>query len=299
MPSWFHDEVRPPTTGPASSSSTSRPRELSSKPQLRPARPAPTMMTSARSIPPQCKSSQGREVNESFVDRERYPSPLRATPLRPARRLGQRVLRPEQIDLVGRELAVGRKELQILQLGLCDEKPVEGVCMMKREAAGLQRVTVLDRQRRRAARHHPAEDVLLRRQGKREFPERILDRDLPGARGREEELVLGILEQRPDRLGKLLRPGLHPQPTVRVEEDSQEWNRASTSSGKGASKSSGTSKSPSSWPMRRCGLESTGTSFATGLPARAITISSPPATRRSSRDRCVFASWTLTSAMAT
>ena len=35
----------------------------------------------------------------------------------------------------------------MLQLGLFDEEPVEGVCMMKRKSAGAQRVAVLDRQR--------------------------------------------------------------------------------------------------------------------------------------------------------
>src|SRR5215813_6635152 len=51
MPSSSHDEVRPPTTLPPSSSSTPRFREVSSRAQLNPARPAPTTTTSARIMP--------------------------------------------------------------------------------------------------------------------------------------------------------------------------------------------------------------------------------------------------------
>src|SRR5262245_44607410 len=123
------------------------------------------------------------------------------------------------------------------------------------EAASVQRMAVLDGQRRGAAHLHPAEDVLQGRQGKGELPERIFDRDLPGARGRQEELVFRILEQRSSRRRQPLRFGLHPQPTVGIEEDFQDWNRASTSSGRGASKSSGTVNRPSSWPIIRGGLD--------------------------------------------
>lgn len=44
----------------------------------------------------------------------------------------------------------------------------------------------------------------------------------------------------------MLRLGLHPQPAVSIAKDSQDWKMASTSPGRGASKSSGPSKSPSS-----------------------------------------------------
>lgn len=155
-------------------------------------------------------------------------------------------LRPEQVDLVGLELPVGGEDFQPLQLGLCDEKAVKGIRMMERQAAGVQRMAVLNGQRRGAARFHPGENVLGRRQGEGELSERVLDSDLPRAGGRQEDLVPGILEQGPGLLGQPLRLGLQPQPAVSVEEDSQDWKRASTSSGRGASKSSGTSKSPSS-----------------------------------------------------
>ncbi len=46
---------------------------------------------------------------------------------------------------------------------------------------------------------------------------------------------------------------------------------------------------------RRFGCSSSGTSFATGFPALAITTSSPNATRSKSLERWVFASWILTS----
>jgi len=61
-------------------------------------------------------------------------------------------LRPEQVDLVGLELPVNGEDFQLLKLGLRDEKAVEGIRMMKRQAAGVQRMAVLNGQRRGAAR---------------------------------------------------------------------------------------------------------------------------------------------------
>ena len=70
-------------------------------------------------------------------------------------------------------------------------------------------------------------------------------------------------------------------------------NAHSNSSSSGSSKSSGTTKRPSSIP--NTGRSSwTGTRRTTGRPERVMTTSSPATARRSSRERWVFASWTLT-----
>jgi len=81
---------------------------------------------------------------------------------------------PKQADLVGLELAVGGEDPQVLQLSLCDEKAVEGVRMMMREAADVQRMAVLNGQRSGAARFHPREHILHWRQGKGKFPSAYL-----------------------------------------------------------------------------------------------------------------------------
>ena len=90
--------------------------------------------------------------------------------------------------------------------------------------------------------------------------------------------------------------GSPPKQGVRVQEkpqgDSPE-NPDAISSGSGSSKSAWIRTFPFRPPGRR-GLGFSGTSLATGLPARARMISSPSATHSSRRERCVFASWILT-----
>ena len=69
-----------------------------------------------------------------------------------------------------------------------------------------------------------------------------------------------------------------------------------TDASRGSSKSAGTTKRPASMPNK--GLpSSTGTSRATGCPERVMTTSSPAHVLRNRRDRCVFASCTLTFCM--
>ncbi len=73
------------------------------------------------------------------------------------------------------------------------------------------------------------------------------------------------------------------------------WNERRISSGRGSLKSSGTSNCPLSRPKARSVPGSTGTSLATARSPLRMTISSPSATRRSKRDKWVFASCTPTS----
>jgi len=68
-------------------------------------------------------------------------------------------------------------------------------------------------------------------------------------------------------------------------------NPSSTASGRGASKSAGTTKSPLPLPItRRRGAEETGVSLTSGRPERMMITSSPASAWSRSRDRCVFAS---------
>jgi hypothetical protein len=86
---------------------------------------------------------------------------------------------------------------------------------------------------------------------------------------------------------------------MRIQQSSHFQKRSPISLGKGSLKSSGTTKSPLADPRNlRFGASSMGTSFATGFPAFAMMTSSPIATRSSRRERCVLASWILTSRKA-
>src|SRR6266571_4795580 len=117
-------------------------------------------------------------------------------------------------------------------------------------------------------RHHVLGSV-----GQTHLPQRVLDRDLPGEPFRRSE---------------------HPQPHLRVEEDSHSSNALRMSSGSGASKSSATKTRPFSVPSGRSFTTgAAGTKRATGTPALAMITSSPAATRSRSLERWVLASWTL------
>jgi hypothetical protein len=158
-------------------------------------------------------------------------------------------------------------------------------------------VALLDRKRRHPVRPYPLRDVPLRGLGQREPSDRVLDGDLPSARRRQEEGVGFVLEELQLRRVQLGSVGLEPEPDVCVEEEPQGTNSARTSSGRGSSKSAGTSKMPSSIPKTRLDEDGSRTKRATGRPSRVITTSPPSSTSRRSADRRVLASWTPTSVM--
>ena len=86
---------------------------------------------------------------------------------------------------------------------------------------------------------------------------------------------------------ELFRRRRHPEPALRVEQDSHRSKSASTSSGSASLKPSGTVTRPASSPRRRSPGALRGTSRATGFPALAMMISSPALTRSRSRERWV------------
>src|SRR3990172_5111772 len=129
-------------------------------------------------------------------------------------------------------------------------------------------------------------------------PERALDGDFPDACGAVVNLVVGVLNQRSRLAPQPAAARRRPQQQVSVNQQPHYLppsNVRSTDAGRGLLKSSGILNFPSSSPNRR-GARAlvSATSLATGLPARAITTSSPASARSTSFDSPVFASWILT-----
>src|SRR5215218_414209 len=152
---------------------------------------------------------------------------------------------------------------------------------------------VLDRHGSRLDGAYAVGHVALGWLGQRQTAKAMLDRYLPRARRREEQLRARILYQG-QVFAKALGSRLKPKEDVGVEEQLQRSNVRSRSSGSGASKSAGTAYRSRSIPRRRTPVGPAGTRRATCSPRRVMTISSPAETRSSSRDRFVFASCTPT-----
>src|SRR5262249_54085046 len=200
----------------------------------------------------------------------------------------------EHADLVASEVGVGRQDGDVLDHRLSDEQPIEGIAMMVRERRHPQRVRELDRKDANVVVREASGDVLRRRLRKLELARSPLDGDLPCTRGREQQLGTLVLQEPPGTRAQTLRRSSHPEPHLRVEENPQDPKSSRTSSGRGASKSSAITTRPRSRPgTRRPAGRPKGTKRATGFPDRAITTSSPRATRASKRERWVLASWTL------
>ena len=145
---------------------------------------------------------------------------------------------------------------------------------------------------------HHLRDHHVGRAGKLQLSQVHLDRDLLGARGRKEEIGVAVLKDGATTDRKTVRIREHPEPNLCVEQNphvSRSSNSRRTESGSDWSKSPVHRIFPAYSPNGRTPpTRSIGTSRATGRPARAITISSPPATRRRSLEKWVFASWMFT-----
>src|SRR5580704_10387982 len=120
---------------------------------------------------------------------------------------------------------------------------------------------------------------------------RSFDNNLPATGDAEKQLIRRIFEVRPVLPCQPRVVGYDPQEDVGVEKDFHRPNASRIASGNGASKSSGTTKSPFPLPTtRRRGAAETGVSLTRGRPERMIITSSPAKACSRSRDRCVFAS---------
>src|SRR5262249_49246703 len=130
-----------------------------------------------------------------------------------------------------------------------------------------------------------------------EAPEPVFGRDLPCARGRHVRLVLSVLEGGACGVAQPMMVNLVRCPNKRVGVEQQLQSPPSHSlsscSGSGSKKNESGSDQPFMKPSWRLGGSSTGTSRTLGLPALAMTMSSPATASSSSRERCVFASWIL------
>jgi AspT/YidE/YbjL antiporter-like protein len=206
---------------------------------------------------------------------------------------------PHDLDLVVEDPGVGGQERAALELCLCDQEAVERVAVMRRQPGDAEGVRVLDGERVDAVLRELLGNEALGRRGQLELAEPHLDRDLPGARRREQEGRAALLEQRQGRRAEALGAEVPPQPALGVDEGTLHLrNPARTSGGRGALKSSAMRPLPTKRPARLLPRAlRAGTSRATGSPAREMRTSSPASTRASSRERWVLASCTLTSVM--
>src|SRR5205823_4273853 len=202
---------------------------------------------------------------------------------------------PEKLRAVARKPRIVRHEHEVLDQRLSHQHSVERITVVGWEPSGRPRVAEIDRQGQEAASGNRRLDRL----GGAQTADRFLDGDLPGGRRAHVHDVRGIGDRAsrtaPPEPGVILAP---PEEDVRVEEQvhSPRPPKASRSSfGSGASKFFATRSLPFQTPGLRGRLPgASGTSFATGLPALAITTSSPDAARSTSWERRVFASYRLT-----
>src|SRR5260221_3253274 len=119
--------------------------------------------------------------------------------------------------------------------------------------------------------------------------------DLPKADSADKRYKRTVTEQPPEPWAQPLRFAERPDHRMRVEQHAAAHSPNCSSASRlsmGASQFSSGVINPHIEPSTRF-LRGTGTSFATGVPWRAITTSSPSSTRSSSLERRVLASWTL------
>src|ERR1700724_1084328 len=183
----------------------------------------------------------------------------------------------ERHDAVGPHPPVLRAEDHPLQIGLRNDEAIERIVVMRRQAAGMLGMGTGHRQDLETEREHRGDDRPI----KAKLPDRPLDRDFPYCRGADGNLVRLVAHRRAQRWRDPAGPLIRPEQDVRV--DQQPHGAYSkyfcTSGGRGPSKSSAMYVIPSRFcPNRRFFRGGRyGTSLAFGLPALAMTISSPAA----------------------
>ena len=96
--------------------------------------------------------------------------------------------------MVAAEEGVGGHKGEFFDLGLGDEDAVEGVAMVEGEFMGVQRVCHGERQRLDILQAHLRGDEQVGREGQGKFAEGILDADLPGTDGAEEQDIVRVLQ---------------------------------------------------------------------------------------------------------
>src|SRR5439155_14410401 len=204
-----------------------------------------------------------------------------------------RLLRPDTSDQVriGHELLIGGVESCGLDDRLRDENAIEGIAVQQRQPTDESRRVRANRQFGEPGIEGGSGD-LGRIEDKIVAAQSSLDGDLPDAGGAEQHLGVAPFDCGAGLSIEPVRLGERPQQDKGIEQHThQRPSKASmTSSGNGASKSSGTRSFPAKTPRRRCRCEPmSGPKRATGLPDLAIMISSPAAAASTKRDNWVLA----------
>src|SRR5258708_30183462 len=194
--------------------------------------------------------------------------------------------------------AICREQSHPLGERLGNNHPVKRIPVMRRQFTCTQGVFLGDIERLNAPQPLRVGNVFRRRLRKRERAEGELDCDFPCACCRQIQLR-GCSRQHLLCHGvESLLGGHAPKEHARVEQVLHAFflaflarfffrpsNRSSKSSGKGASKSSGTVSCPRRIPRTRGDFSSrTGTTPTTRTPPLPMALSSPPATRPTSLD---------------
>jgi hypothetical protein len=156
--------------------------------------------------------------------------------------------------------------------------------MKSRESWKLQGGVLIERKALDAVRRTLRRDEAVGRLGKREAPERVLDRDLLGRDRTQEHLLRRVGDRFTHRVGELFGLGDEPKEGRSIEQELQgrfPSNEATRSSGSGSKKDGGTRSLPVASPAGRRSLRGrlTGRSSATGSFRRQSRKTSPRSTR--------------------
>src|SRR5262245_22899201 len=179
---------------------------------------------------------------------------------------------------------------------LCDQNPVKGVTVERRQPGEVDEGCLVNRQARDLMSLPLPGQVVFRRRRQRQFAPLVLDDRLPHGRHAQVNRVGRVLDGVAQGDRQATVPADEPQEDVRVQQEPHcPSNSRRTSSGSGWSKSSGTVNSPAQSPKGRgCRVSTvTGLISATGWPSRTTKRVSPASTRCRQPRGSRWISWTL------
>src|SRR5512132_2977305 len=218
--------------------------------------------------------------------------PHRVSGCDPAKRCAKWSLHHVHADSITVEQGIVGQKRKRLDKALRNQQTVERISMNRWKPCHSRRVHCSYRQLEKA--HLGQSGQQLREIDPKIFAsERALDRDFPNARRAVIHLVVVVFQKLTRFTRQPLAARCRPEQQVGVEQKPHRFRPSKArimESGNGALKSSGILNLPSSSPRRRWPRDAVnGTSLAAGLPARAMTISSPASARSTSFDNSVFA----------
>src|ERR1035437_925059 len=202
----------------------------------------------------------------------------------------------EGADIVGPDLGIAGHECEVFAMRLGHEHTVERIGVVRRESADREGVVERDLETKSPSRKE-VRDALIKGGGQLQAAESRFDCHLPyGDRADPEprpRLKQGSCASRAEAVTAFHPPDRDMSIQEQVHHSMPKGS--AISGGNGASKSSLIQIFPFNIPkvLRTSGF-SRGTSRAMGLPALAMTISSPAATSSKRLERWVLAAWILT-----